>query len=169
MKIIDAEPVMRRLRAALEICEEVRTNGRDELEAVLNDLESQPALGTNLAEVGTDCISRRQAIETFKDCAVNGVGIDGIVDALKQLPSAESKSFEWCTDCKEYDQEAHCCHRWSKMIRKTVEEMQIVHCKDCKYAEYIDDVQTLWCTECGQGRTVAPYDFCSYGERREDG
>ncbi len=44
---------------------------------------------------------------------------------------------------------------------------EIVRCKDCKYAEYIDDVQTLWCTECGQGRTVAPYDFCSYAERRE--
>lgn len=33
-----------------------------------------------------DAISRQQAIETFKDCAVNGVGIDGIVDALEQLP-----------------------------------------------------------------------------------
>lgn len=33
-----------------------------------------------------DLISRQAAIETFKDCAVNGVGIDGIVDALKQLP-----------------------------------------------------------------------------------
>ena len=90
-------------------------------------------------------------------------------DEINELPSAEEESFEWCTDCKEYDQEAHCCHRWSKMIRKTVDEMKIVRCKDCKYAEYIDDVQTLWCTECGQGRTVAPYDFCSYGERREDG
>ena len=44
---------------------------------------------------------------------------------------------------------------------------EIVRCKDCKYAEYIDDVKTLWCTECGQGRTVAPNDFCSYAERRE--
>ena len=44
---------------------------------------------------------------------------------------------------------------------------EIVRCKDCKYTEYIDDVQTLWCTECGQGRTVAPNDFCSYAERRE--
>ena len=43
----------------------------------------------------------------------------------------------------------------------------IVRCKDCKYAEYIDDVKTLWCTECGQGRTVTPYDFCSYAVRRE--
>ena len=45
-------------------------------------------------------------------------------------------------------------------------EPQIIQCKDCKYAEYIDDVKTLWCTECGQGRTVAPDDYCSYAERR---
>ena len=44
---------------------------------------------------------------------------------------------------------------------------EIGRCKDCKYAEYIYDVKTLWCTECGQGRTVAPNDFCSYAERRE--
>ena len=93
--------------------------------------------------------------------------LDEVGEDVEKLPSAESESFEWCDTCKEYDQEAHCCHRWSKMIRKTVEEMQVVRCKDCKYAEYIDDVQTLWCTECGQGKTVAPYDFCSYGERRE--
>ena len=94
---------------------------------------------------------------------------DRLISRIKMLKSAEEESFEWCTDCKEYDQDAHCCHRFSKMIRKTFDEMQIVRCKECKYAEYIDDVQTLWCTECGQGRTVAPYDFCSYGERREDG
>jgi Zn finger protein HypA/HybF involved in hydrogenase expression len=47
--------------------------------------------------------------------------------------------------------------------------VEVVRCKDCKYAEYIDDVKTLWCTECGQGRTVAPNDFCSYAERRKDG
>ena len=56
---------------------------------------------TNLAEVGTDCISRQAAIETFKDCAVNGVGIDGIVDALKQLPSAQPEIIR-CTECKHY-------------------------------------------------------------------
>lgn len=42
-----------------------------------------------------DAISRQQAVETFKDCAVNGVGIDGIVDALKQLPPAEPKRGKW--------------------------------------------------------------------------
>lgn len=126
-------------------------------------------------------ISKEQAIPILRNLqdwlylsGINGgtkiqrEAIDVAIKAIeKQIQTEES--FEWCTDCKEYDQEGHCCHRFSKMIRKTVDEMQIVRCKDCKYAEYIDDVQTLWCTECGQGRTVAPYDFCSYGERREDG
>lgn len=42
-----------------------------------------------------------------------------IIKALEQ-----EQLFKWCTDCKEYDQEKHCCHRWSKVIRDTVEEMK---------------------------------------------
>ena len=36
----------------------------------------------------------------------------------------EPQTFKWCETCKEYDQEKHCCHRWSKAIRDTVEEMK---------------------------------------------
>ena len=36
----------------------------------------------------------------------------------------EQESSAWCTDCKEYDQDEHCCHRFSKVIRDTVEEMK---------------------------------------------
>lgn len=32
------------------------------------------------------------------------------------------ETFEWCDTCNEYDQENHCCHRWSKCIRNTVKE-----------------------------------------------
>lgn len=46
-----------------------------------------------------DVISREQAIETFKDCAVNGVGIDGIVDALEQLPPIQPEIVR-CKDCE---------------------------------------------------------------------
>ena len=58
------------------------------------------------------------------------------------------QTFKWCTDCKEYDQEKHCCHRWSKVIRNTVEEMK-QPCEDaisredalmCMTREYIADV-----------------------------
>ena len=29
---------------------------------------------------------------------------------------------EWCHDCKEYDQENHCCHRYSSFIRETLQD-----------------------------------------------
>lgn len=47
-------------------------------------------------------------------------------DEIDDMPSAEPEEevFEWCHDCKEYDQERHCCHRWTKVIRQTVEEMK---------------------------------------------
>lgn len=32
------------------------------------------------------------------------------------------KDFEWCTDCKEYDHEKHCCPRWNKVIRTTLND-----------------------------------------------
>lgn len=58
------------------------------------------------------------------------------------LKKYEVNEFEWCTGCKEYDQEKHCCHRWTKVIKQTVEEVKrqyaleypkIIHCKDCKF------------------------------------
>ena len=74
----------------------------------------------------SELISRQAAIETFKDCAENGMSIDGIVDALEQLPPAqpEQRLDEWCTDCKEYDTERHCCPRWNKVIRQTLADAQ---------------------------------------------
>lgn len=46
-----------------------------------------------------EVISKRMAIETFKDCAENGVGIDGIVDALESLLPAQPEIIR-CKDCK---------------------------------------------------------------------
>lgn len=42
-------------------------------------------------------------------------------------PEREAKLNEWCTDCKEYDQERHCCPRWNRVIRNTVEEIKADH------------------------------------------
>lgn len=52
--------------------------------------------------------------------------IDATFDKIKALPSAQPypEEFEWCYDCKEYDQDSHCCHRWTKVIRQTVEEFK---------------------------------------------
>lgn len=42
--------------------------------------------------------------------------------AIAALEQQEKAFDEWCPDCKEYDKEKHCCHRFSKVIRQTVEE-----------------------------------------------
>lgn len=41
------------------------------------------------------------------------------------LPSAERdyKYGEWCTDCKEYDQERHCCPRFNHVIRTAIDDI----------------------------------------------
>lgn len=93
------------------------------------------------------------------------------IEALEQEP----QSFKWCTDCKEYDQEKHCCHRWSKVIRDTVEEMKqepepktghwiktpkavmgegyMWYCDKCEYQVYQDSSRDYpsekYCPNCG--------------------
>lgn len=47
-----------------------------------------------------------------------------LADIQEVEEDQEPQTFKWCTSCKEYDQEHHCCHRWSKVIRDTVEEMK---------------------------------------------
>ena len=42
--------------------------------------------------------------------------------AIAALENQEKAYDEWCTDCKEYDKEHHCCHRFTKVIRQTVED-----------------------------------------------
>lgn len=46
------------------------------------------------------------------------------LEAISKALEQEPQIFKWCKTCKEYDQEKHCCHRWSKVIRNTVEEMK---------------------------------------------
>lgn len=130
-----------------------------------------------------DLINRQAAIDALADYIHNvdkvlGTGLltaEDCMDAARsvlgedELPSAEEESFEWCDTCKEYDQEKHCCHRFTKVIRDTVEELKVVRCKDCIYGDYKGELQSIWCSEGGHGKTVAPYDFCSYGERKIDG
>ena len=59
------------------------------------------------------------------DVHLHGDCVKGKIIEWEYRPiEQEPKTFKWCTDCKEYDQEKHCCHRWSKVIRDTVEEMK---------------------------------------------
>lgn len=44
-----------------------------------------------------------------------------LINALEEAIKHQ-ETFEWCTDCKEYDQEQYCCHRWGKRIKETISE-----------------------------------------------
>lgn len=101
----------------------------------------------------TDLIKREDAIKVVESF----LGTDLIADKIKFIPTAEpNESFEWCHDCKEYDQEKHCCHRWTKVIRKTIAEIEEEY--KPKRGEWINrthntliaQVNFAYCSECGQ-------------------
>ena len=65
------------------------------------------------------------------NCALTAISVD-----LKKIPSVTPSSQpdldEWCTDCTEYDQERHCCPRWSRVIRQTVDDVEQNRWIPCK-------------------------------------
>jgi hypothetical protein len=81
----------------------------------------------------------------------------------------EPEVFEWCHDCKEYDQEKHCCHRWTKVIRNTVEEVKsqyaleypkIIHCEDCKWWDRLEEGHPYGdCRACRSGTQTERWDI----------
>ena len=86
---------------------------------------------------------------------------------LDDLPSAEEESFEWCDTCKEYDQEKHCCPRWSKIINQTVEEIR----GTTAIGEWVKvhgfatpGGDPVWkCSNCGKGMHVYGIEHGTYG------
>ena len=71
-------------------------------------------------------MENKEAIELLKGVAVyadrefkNALNL--AVVALEQ----QEKAFdEWCTDCKEYDHNRHCCPRFSKVIRGALDKVK---------------------------------------------
>lgn len=57
-------------------------------------------------------------------------------------------------------------HRVLSII-ENAPSIDIVRCKECKYAEYRADFNDYECHHSGCGLVYDADDFCSYGERRE--
>ena len=78
-----------------------------------------------------------------------------IEDAVDDAPTVDAEpvepiEFEWCHDCKEYDQNAHCCHRWTKVIRNTVNELKTQGYEIVRHGYWIvDEDGNIKCSECG--------------------
>ena len=113
-------------------------------ETVLEVVKELSEHGTNLAEVGTDCISRQAAIdaaqEWFDGLIVGSFG--GLKKKLEAVPSAQPENIR-CAECKWFQ----CNMRQDGYLPKGVDEFECRH----------------WCGYCD------PTDFCSYAERRTDG
>jgi len=106
-------------------------------ETVLEVVKAQ--LSTNLAEVGTDCISRQQAIdavkskktaEQCKEGEVRNWTVDACVDMIRKLPSAQP---------------------------------EIIQCRNCKFASGDSRI----CMKFGHS-PIGELDFCAWAERRTD-
>jgi hypothetical protein len=71
--------------------------------------------------------------------------IESAIEALSQEPCYNPD--EWCKTCKEYNHDKHCCSRYNKVIRNTVEEM-----KQPKTGHWIYDkrLENWKCSECGR-------------------
>lgn len=84
-------------------------------------------------------IGNRESYSTYNEAWTDAINM---VDAeLNSLPSAQSEpeEFEWCHDCKEYDQEKHCCHRFTKVIRNTVEELKAYPIREDEAIKYLQE------------------------------
>ena len=76
------------------------------------------------------------------------------------------ETYEFCdgeNPCKEYDQEKHCCHRWSQNIRRTIEEMKAQ--EKTAQVETVEKPNVYKCSECGQyfhsTAWGSPVEYCS--------
>ena len=92
----------------------------------------------------------------FEDEEVNEA-MEVAIEALEKVKKSED-SFEWCTDCKEYDKEHYRCNRWNKCIRETVKELRgstmWIPCNDMlpKFGQ-----QVLCCNDDGRVFTSCMY------------
>ena len=88
--------------------------------------------------------------------------VDEDILAIEQEPQV----FKWCTDCREYDQEKHCCHRWSRVIRDTVAEMK----QEPKTGHWIMDrqLERRTCDNCNTEYrwSFYPHNYCPNGGAR---
>jgi hypothetical protein len=87
------------------------------------------------------------------------------VKQLEQQPCYNPD--EWCHDCSEYNQDKHCCPRFNKVMRNTVEEikepkmghwivekgnylgMKNGYCSNCKNYYTNDWNEMKYCPNCG--------------------
>jgi hypothetical protein len=102
-----------------------------------------------------DIISRQAVINIVEfECGEWSGLAKTIVKAIEQLSSVrlDYDANEWCHDCKEYNHEKHCCPRYNKIIKKTIEEIKEL---------YIGTAEWVLLDECSNSGY-----YCSYCRKK---
>lgn len=130
----------------------------------MDDLISRQALRSDMYHEAMEKDSDEQRWDG--GCWIRYKMFERVID---RQPSAQPERHydEWCTDCKEYDQEKHCCPRFNRVIRTTLQEVQGER-KKGKWVPKAD--QRYYCSRCDE---VAPkgirWNFCpNCGAEMED-
>lgn len=121
-----------------------------------------------------DLISRQAAIDgADKIIERDTSGNNDVVKAMtawkewiKGLPSAQLEPDQWCTDCAEYDSERHCCPRWNRVIRHTVDDLKAAQ-PERKRGQWIfhPEQRNIYggiCIECSECREKYVVQYVSY-------
>lgn len=152
-------------------CDAVRAwNKRKELR-VKDTISRQAAIDAlKIAELGCDveaieALPSAESKESLDKIATRHEEIgydkgfrDGYAQAVTDAEPVREPD-EWCTDCKEYDHDKHCCHRFNRVIRSALQDAEIVRCRDCKWKN------KHHCTRAVE-LFIHDNDFCSWAERR---
>jgi len=80
------------------------------------------ALDMTVTEFVEDCLPSAQ--QDCSDCIKRGGDWDCDHVHCHKGESAQPGFNEWCTDCKEYDQERHCCPRYNRVIREALDAVE---------------------------------------------
>ena len=116
------------------------------VDAIEYDRELKKLLDTNLASLGTDCISRQQAIDALGELATftedwschTWMLTDDVYNAIKQLPTIQPEIVR-CKDCQYWNKGSCECREHA------------VNCQDY----YVGDIET------------EAEHFCGYADMRE--
>ena len=112
-----------------------------------------------------DLISRQEAIDTIMGQPPEPHYPSWYAAQIEKLPSAQPNLDEWCTDCKEYDHEKHCCPRFNRVIRDTLNEVEPMRKRGTWMHDKDDVLISGYCSCCGwesiiMETDVADMPFC---------
>ena len=98
---------------------------------------------------------------------------DHIADDRKKVRLIDANAYP-CQNCEV----SYCyknCKKFDEWFNKTVDAVEVVRCKDCGWWNENDSIFCSATKECRCGYWKGlfdyckPNDFCSYGERKDDG